>query len=68
MILDSVLSLKTDERLLNSIKLAAQRALTPEELSEQRVSFVYGSLGPRSEMTKDGVRQEILRQGGAVTR
>ena len=59
-------SLKTDPSLLAKVRHAAERKLTTSELVEQRVSFVYGSMGgDMSGMTKDHVRQVILEQGGA---
>ena len=67
MILEGVLNLKTDEKLLTAVRLASQHRLNAEELLEQRVSFVYGSLGKSTAgMTKDHVRQVILEQQGGV--
>lgn len=67
MILDSVLSLKTDERLLAAVREASLRKLNAEDLLEQRVSFVYGSIGTRvGSLTKDQVRQVIIEQHGGV--
>ena len=67
MILDSVLSLKTDDRLLDAVRSASSRKLNPEDLMEQRVSFVYGSIGTRfGSFTKEQVRQVILEQHGGV--
>ncbi len=66
MALDMATSLKTDPSLLERIRRAAERQLTTSELVEQRVSFVFGSMGgDKSGMTKDRVRQVILEQGGA---
>lgn len=63
----SVLSLKTDEKLLNAVRLASQHRLSADQLLEQRVSFVYGSMGKQENaMTKEQVRQVILEQQGAV--
>lgn len=44
------------------LKEAAKHKLTPEEIFEQRVSWVYGQM--RGDMTKDQVRAQILRMDG----
>jgi len=65
--LNSVLSLKTDDKLLAAVRLASQHRLNADELLEQRVSFVFGSMSSRdSGVTKDQVRQVILEQQGGV--
>ena len=64
----NVLSLKTDERLLNVVKKAAQKKMSAAELLEQRVSFVYSSMSDKSGVTKEHVRQVILQQGGAAAK
>lgn len=69
MILDSVLSLKTDERLLDAARRTSGVRLNSAELMEQRVSFVYGSIGAKAgSLTKDQVRQVMLEQHGGVLR
>lgn len=67
MIIDSILGLKTDPRLLAAVHSASKR-LSPQEIMEQRVSFVYGSMGHESNMTKEQVRRVILEQGGEPSR
>ena len=64
---DSISLLKTDPRLLDAVK-SASKAMTPYEILEQRVSFVYGSMSKDSNMTKEQVRQVVMAQGGAVIR
>lgn len=65
MILDSVLSLKTDERILKAVDRNIEKRMTSEEIAEQRVSFVISSMGgERGGMTKDHVRSVMLKQGG----
>lgn len=65
----NVLSLKTDEKLLDAVRVASQQRLNADQLLEQRVSFVYGSMGKQdNSMTKERVRQVILEQQGAVSR
>lgn len=64
---DSLLSLKTSEKLLNAVHRAAARKMTSEELREQRVSFVFGSMDSSSSVTRERVRQMLLDQEGATT-
>ncbi len=56
--------LRTDPKLLDAMKAAAARKLTPEEMRNQRVSFVYGSLGSKSEVTRARVKELIEQQEG----
>jgi len=66
MIMDSVLSMKTSAGLLDKVRRAAARKLSPNELMEQRVSFVFGSMDSDNGVTKDKVRKVILAQVGSV--
>lgn len=50
-----------DPELLELLERAKHRKLTPDELFEQRVSFVYGQIGSDSKLTKDEVRGIIKR-------
>jgi hypothetical protein len=63
---DSLLTLKTNQKLLSAVERAASRKMTSEELREQRVSFVYGSMDSSSSVTRDRVRQMLLDQEGAA--
>ena len=63
-----VLSIRTDEALRKKIAEAAAHKLSANELLEQRVSFVYSSLGHQSNVTREQVRSMLIREGGeAVT-
>lgn len=64
MIIDSVLSLKTNPGLLDVLKKSLRTKLSPNDLLEQRVSFVFGSMKSQNGVTKDRVRQMILEQVG----
>lgn len=64
MTLESILSLKTDARLLDAVRRASERKMSSEDLLEQRISFVFGSMGNGSSMTKERVREVLLEQGG----
>lgn len=67
MTLRNALGIKTDEKLLNAVRFAPEHRLGAGELLEQRVSFVYGSMGTRdNNVTKEQVRQAIIEQQGGV--
>jgi SpoU rRNA methylase family enzyme len=66
MLLDNVLTLKSNARILAAIKRAAEHKQSPQEVMEQRVSFVFGSMGRDSGVTKEQVRQAILNQAGST--
>lgn len=52
---DTMTNLKTDARLLKEMHDA--RKPTREEIKEQRVSFVFGSLDAKSPITREQVRK-----------
>lgn len=58
------LALKSDPAVLEALKAAAKVEQSPEQRFEQRVSFVFGSLGKNNTMTKDQVRQQLRRDMG----
>lgn len=62
----AALDLKTSPGLLQALQSAAQRKLTAAELSEQRVSYVFGSLDSKSNVTREQVRQMLRQQEGAA--
>ncbi len=63
---DSLLSLKTDQSLLDAVARAAARKMSVGDLLEQRVSFVYGSMDSGSNVTRDQVRKLIIEQQGGI--
>jgi hypothetical protein len=56
--------LKTDESLLQAVRLAAKRKLTREESHRQRVSYIIGVLGRKSGITREKIEQVLARQEG----
>jgi hypothetical protein len=65
--LHQVLSLKTDPKLIAAVQQAAMNKLNPADLLEQRVSFIYGSIGTQPDgFTKDQVRQAVMHHQGGV--
>lgn len=62
--LDSITTLKTDERALAQLRSAASRKPTADEIFEQQVSFVFGSIKSRDGVTREKVRQMLKNQEG----
>ncbi|WP_428505142.1 hypothetical protein [Roseateles sp.] len=60
----NTLALKSDPAVLQALERAAKMSQSPEQRFEQRVSFVFGSLGKNNTMTKDQVRQQLRREMG----
>jgi hypothetical protein len=56
---DAILSLKSDPRVLDSLRAAAQQTPTTAELFEQRVSFVYSAMSEKSGVSREQVRQFV---------
>lgn len=54
-------SVKTDEKLLEQIAKAAKRKLTPEEIEQQRLSFIYAGLPKDSPMSKVEI-EKVLKK------
>lgn len=58
--------LKTNPRLLAAIERASKYALSPEETRAQRVSFIVGSLGEKSSVTRAHIQEVLNKQDGKV--
>ncbi len=64
---NNMLEIKTSEHLLSALTKSASKKLTPHEMLEQRVSFVYGSISAASGVTREQVKRVIVeREGGAM--
>lgn len=61
--LDALTSLRTDAGLLDRARTTPVRR-SQNELFEQKVSFVFGSLSKGNTVTKQKVREVILEQAG----
>lgn len=57
----------TEEELLALLRKAALHKMTPEEIFEQRVSWVYGQLPHTDLRTLSEIREEARRIGGYTT-
>lgn len=63
---ESILTLKTDQELVTALKGAAQQKQSAGELFEQRVSFVYSSVGSKNNITRERVRELVREHEGGV--
>jgi hypothetical protein len=55
---------KTNESLLSALREASQRKMSHQEIQAQKVSFVYGSISPKSSVTRERIRQLLAEQEG----
>ncbi|UGY00124.1 hypothetical protein [Bradyrhizobium quebecense] len=56
--------LKTDPELLAALKRALALPQTPEEVKQQRLSFIMGSLKSTNEITRAEVQEILAQQEG----
>lgn len=61
---NNVAELKSSPALLEALAKAASRKLTANDILEQRVSFVYGSIDSASSVTRQHIKQVIANQEG----
>jgi hypothetical protein len=57
-------NIKTDPALLEALERAAKTALTADEIEQQRVSFIMGSLSADSSVTREQVKEYLAQQKG----
>lgn len=60
------MKLKTSAELFNMIARAKTHKPTEEEIRQQRISFIYGSLGKSSSATHDRIQNVLDAQDGRV--
>lgn len=58
--------IRTSPELLRAIREASTRVQTADEIRQQRISFVYGSLGAKSSVTRAQVENALERHEGRV--
>lgn len=56
-----------EQQLTDAIKKAAKVQLSPADMLEQRASFIFGSIRARDGITKDSIKQQIIRSQGGAT-
>lgn len=60
-------TLTTDPKLLDRLKQAAHTQLSAQQLRLQKISFIMGSLGDDSTITRERVERELNKfEGNAV--
>lgn len=57
----TVLTLKTDEGLLDRLASSAKKGLTKAEVESQRVSFIFAGLPEESGMTKMEIQETLSK-------
>jgi hypothetical protein len=67
MILKALQETSTSPELLELFQEAGQHQMSAEEINEQRISFVYGTIGNQHGISKDEVRNSMMRFNGRVT-
>ena len=63
---NEVFELRTNAKLLTELHFALSKKQSAQDILEQRVSFVFGSLGSDSSVTRDRIRQVIVQQDGVA--
>lgn len=56
-------NVKTASELLSALAAGAAKRPSADELFEQRVSFIYGSVGSKSNVTRDQIRKVLEAEG-----
>lgn len=56
---DALLALKSDPKVLDALRQAAQHPPSQAEMHEQRVSFVYSAMSEKGGATRDRVRELV---------
>jgi hypothetical protein len=57
-------NLHTSPELLTRLRTASKRRVTAEEIQKQRVSYVIGSLGSQTDVTREKVQKVLNSQEG----
>lgn len=63
-----MVEVKTEESLLNALKRATEKTPSAEEIHNQRVSFIMGTVKEHSDVTRDKVEEILARQEGRNTK
>lgn len=56
--------LQTNEKLIRALTDGAKKELSKRQVDRQRVSFVYGSLDERNDMTRQQVQSALEKHEG----
>lgn len=61
---NEVMELKTNEKLLNALHVALTKKTTSQDIMEQRVSYVFGSISKESNVTRERIRKLLAEHDG----
>lgn len=56
--------LRSSERLLESLGRATARGVSKADVKEQRVSFIYGQIRDKAQITREQIREILARSEG----
>jgi hypothetical protein len=55
---------RTDPQVLKALREAAGRPMTPEQRHQQKVSFIMGTMGEGSTVTREEIERILAKQAG----
>lgn len=64
----SALEGKSHRAVLDALKKAQSHKMSPAEIREQRVSFILGSVGGKSRVTRERVNEILCEKEGGLAR
>lgn len=59
------LDINTNPKLLTALREAVKRTPSDQEMLQQRISFIYGSVGNSGQITRAKI-EAVLKQAGQV--
>lgn len=62
--MDNLLLLKSSDEVLAALKSAAHSKQTAEQINEQRVSFIYGSIKEHGTITRAQIKDILSEKQG----
>lgn len=62
--MDKLMELKTSATLLTALGNASSKKQTADEIKEQRVSFIFGSIDEKSGVTRSRIQEVLEEQQG----
>ncbi len=63
---DALSSLRTESALIHALERAVTKTLSAEELLEQRVSFIDGTLDVDNDLTRAAIQRILVQQTGGA--
>lgn len=61
----NIVGMKSNAKLLQKLKQASEKKQTPQEIREQRVSFIYGSIDNKKGVTRSRIQEILAEQEGS---